>query len=132
MRSLAQDGNRLLVFGPQALSASGNDFRALQSTVKQLTWIADTIKDLPNIWDDFVKAFPKYNVVPGQTLLQNLMKWVETGDIELDANNHLPNIILVPLSSSHTSLSISNISTPAHKSPIRRHQPRPWASAWDS
>ncbi|KAF3390904.1 Iterative polyketide synthase afoE [Talaromyces pinophilus] len=97
MRSLAQEGNKLLVFGPQALSANANDFRALQSTVKQQTWIAATIKDLPNIWDDFVKAFPKYNVVPGEALLQNLIKWAETGDIDFGAINRLTNIILSPL-----------------------------------
>lgn len=97
MRSLAEEGNRLLVFGPQALSANANDFRALQSTVKQHTWIAATIKDLPNIWDDFVKAFPKYNVIPGEALLQNLIKWVDTGDIDLGDNNRLTNIILSPL-----------------------------------
>lgn len=97
MRSLAQEGNRLLVFGPQALSANANDFRALQSTVKQQTWIAATIKDLPNIWDDFVKAFPKYNVVPGEGQLQNLIKWAETGDLDFGAINRLTNIILSPL-----------------------------------
>jgi hypothetical protein len=97
MLSLAQEGNRLLVFGPQALSANRNDFGALQAKLTQLTWIADTISDLPNIWDDFVKTFPKYNVFPDQNLLKNLTKWVETGDLELGANNHLPNIILSPL-----------------------------------
>lgn len=97
MRSLAQQGDRLLVFGPQALSANVNDFRALQSTVKRHTWIADTIKDLPNIWDDFMQIFPKYNVVLGDTLLQSLVKWAETGDIDLGTDHRLTNIILSPL-----------------------------------
>lgn len=97
MRSLAQQGDRLLVFGPQALSVNANDFRALQSTVKHYPWIADTIKHLPNIWNDFVKYFPKYSVIPADTLLQGLAKWVETGNIDLGTQNRLTNITLSPL-----------------------------------
>ncbi|EED22683.1 polyketide synthase, putative [Talaromyces stipitatus ATCC 10500] len=97
MRSIAQEAKRLLVFGPQALSARGSDFRSLQLTVKQLSWIADTITDLPSIWKDFVKEFPKYGVILGEDLLRHLIEWTKTGDLTLSANEHLPNIILSPL-----------------------------------
>jgi Starter unit:ACP transacylase in aflatoxin biosynthesis len=97
MPTLAQEGDRLLVFGPQALSASGNDFLALQSTVKQQQWIVDSIKDLPKYWKQFVEAFPKYNVIPAEVLLKNLLQWAETGKLEGSKTSHLPNIILSPL-----------------------------------
>lgn len=98
MSKLSQEGSRLLVFGPQALSANGDDFRALQSTVKQKhKWIVDCIADLPKYWKHFVEAFPKYNVIPAEALLQNVQQWAQTGKLESTQTNHLPNIILSPL-----------------------------------
>lgn len=93
------EGNRLLVFGPQALSLNAAAFQTLQSTVKQMRsneWVLDTIVGLPQCWQAFVEQFPKYKVVEGAQMLTNLGEWFKTGKLD-HSSPHLPNIVLSPL-----------------------------------
>lgn len=90
-------GKRLLVFGPQALSSHGAGFRGLQSSAKQLQWIVDTIADLPSCWNELVGSFPKYNAIKGTSILQSLKEWINTGKFGDYETQNLPNIILSPL-----------------------------------
>jgi hypothetical protein len=90
-------GKRLLVFGPQALSSNGAGFHGLQGSAKQLQWVVDTIADLPSCWSEFVGSFPKYNAIKGTSILQSLNEWINTGKFGYYETQNLPNIILSPL-----------------------------------
>ena len=99
----------LLVFGPQALSASPSTFESFRSksrATQTQAWLTEVLASLPSCWKSFMKAFPKYAVRDSSTeMLVDLGHWFKSGDAttlkalyqEANRGEALPNIILSPL-----------------------------------
>jgi hypothetical protein len=105
----------LLVFGSQALSFSPAAFKEMRSAVwdnHEQAWILDLVASLPDCWDDFARAFPKFAVIdPGaRHMLVDMHRWFREGDMpaitKIQALSTggtswpdwaLPNMILSPL-----------------------------------
>jgi len=91
--------NKVLVFGPQALSFSEGVFHELRSAIVEATenaWILDVIAGLPACFNTLCVKLPKLQAVQGLHLLESLDVWLTTGTVPPAAEN-LPNILLTPL-----------------------------------
>jgi hypothetical protein len=89
----------VLVFGPQALSFSPDDFKQLRIAAKALPewpWIIGTIFELSNHWEAFEKDVPKYKLFTGTQQLQSLHEWF-VSDTSPDDFPRLSNLLLSPL-----------------------------------
>lgn len=109
----ARTGITLLLFGSQALSFNIASFEDLWVTLQRVPdeqrWITDAVASFPDCWADFVREFPKYDVLgaQGHDLLQDMHSWFQTGSMKSAAvipgpgstksNLKLPNIVLSPL-----------------------------------
>ena len=108
----------LLVFGSQALPLSNGAFEYLRSSVwdtPEQTWISEVVSSLPDCWDAFARAFPKFAILDpdGRNLLLDLHRWLQRDGASRVAHNgqreqgggssrpewnwELPNMILGPL-----------------------------------
>lgn len=97
--ALRTPGTTVLLFGPQALSFDEETFRQLRSTLLHWSshgWILDTIAELPDCWETFSKTFPRLQAIPAPKLLDELNKWLRTGEFKW-STGPLPNILLTPL-----------------------------------
>jgi hypothetical protein len=95
----AKGTNRILLFGPQALSFEIEDLKKLRSTIvdeQEHSWILDVITGLSMYWEKFEYIFPKLKVIPGRKLLKDLDDALRTGDLT-HLPSSLPNILLSPL-----------------------------------
>nr|AGN71604.1 conidial yellow pigment biosynthesis polyketide synthase [Monascus pilosus] len=92
-------GSTVLLFGPQALSFTKEDFNQIRTTVLEtqgFSWIVDAVAGLPGHWKALAERIPKLQSILGEQLLENLKDWFTTGQVN-EADFHLPNILLSPL-----------------------------------
>ncbi|KAH8879033.1 putative polyketide synthase [Thozetella sp. PMI_491] len=90
---------RLLVFGPQALSLNPAALERLWDTIHQMgktEWVLKIVSELPNCWNSFASAFPRYRVFEGAATLAKLREWLVGGKIA-DDDAPILNIFLSPL-----------------------------------
>jgi hypothetical protein len=91
--------NRILLFGPQALSFQNEDFEQLRSAIldgQEHSWVLDVIAELSTYWEKFEGRFPKFRAIQGGKLLGDLANALKTGDFT-SLPSRLPNILLSPL-----------------------------------
>jgi hypothetical protein len=96
----------LLLFGPQFLTLNADTLNELRGRVwgtPMQEWITGAIDSLPDCWDEFVTAFPRYAVVDdAKQMLVAMGDWLRTGtSITTKAgwqpDAKLPNLVLSPL-----------------------------------
>lgn len=91
----------ILLFGPQPLAFNQVSFNKLRANIVSspaLSWVPNTISELPGYWNTLCAEFPKLRIVSGTVLLRNLNEWIDTGSLEsLPTLPYLPNIVLTPL-----------------------------------
>lgn len=95
----AVPGTKVLLFGPQALGLDAESASQLRQTLLStpgLSWLLDTIAELPGHWESLAKAVPSLQPLPGAELLQDLANWLKTGHFS-QASFPLPNVLLTPL-----------------------------------
>jgi acyl transferase domain-containing protein/nucleoside-diphosphate-sugar epimerase/SAM-dependent methyltransferase/acyl carrier protein len=95
----AVPGTKVLLFGPQALGLDAESASQLRQTVLStpgLSWVLETITELPGHWESLAEAVPSLQPFPGAELLQDLANWLKTGHFS-QASFPLPNVLLTPL-----------------------------------
>ncbi len=92
----------LLLFGPQFLTLNADTLNELRARVwgaPEQEWITGAIDSLPDCWDAFVTAFPRYAVVEdAKQMLVATREWFRTGSsLTTQPSAALPNLVLSPL-----------------------------------
>lgn len=97
----APNANRLLLFGPGAMSLDKEYFNRILAFVKDdpaCQWAVHAIEDVESSWDALSTAIPKLQETPGATHARRLRDWIRTGSADADTTvANLPNAILGPL-----------------------------------
>ncbi|KAL3432035.1 putative polyketide synthase [Aspergillus tetrazonus] len=97
----APNANRLLLFGPGAMSLDKEYFNRILAFVKNdpaCQWAVHAIEDVESSWDALSTAIPKLQETPGATHARRLRDWIRTGSADADTTvANLPNAILGPL-----------------------------------
>src|SRR5436305_8096447 len=90
----------LVVFGPQTIWPSAeylSQIRYLLLNEPCLSIFLSAIRDLPNLWTALVETNPRLSCVPGVQVLNDLKRWVDTGDMFSYASDIPPNVLSTPL-----------------------------------
>ncbi|KAE8373904.1 hypothetical protein BDV26DRAFT_300722 [Aspergillus bertholletiae] len=97
----APNANKLLLFGPGAMSLDKAYFNRILAFVKDdptCQWAVHALEDAESSWDALSTAIPKLLETPGATHAHRLIDWVRTGCTDAEATvANLPNAILGPL-----------------------------------
>lgn len=97
----APNANKLLLFGPGAMSLDKAYFNRILSFVKDdstYEWVVHAVKDVESSWATVSTAIPELKKTSGPTHARKLTTWLQTGSIDAEATvANLPNAILGPL-----------------------------------
>jgi hypothetical protein len=90
----------LLIFGPQAAlpdQESLSRLRLVLLSEPRLSPFLVAIRGLPQLWRSLVKAFPRFEAVPGLQVLEDLESWIVDEHDFPQTIYPLPNVLLSPL-----------------------------------
>ena len=89
----------LVVFGPQTSWPNAEYLGQMRDALRlepRNHFILDTIKKLPELWDQLLRKDPLLNSLPGKRSVQLLQDWINGEEVSL-ASVKRPNILTLPL-----------------------------------
>lgn len=90
----------LIIFGPQAALPYPEELSRLRLVLLSepcLSSFLVAVKELPLLWRSLVKAFPKFEKLPGLRVLEDLVSWIHNDRNFGQPLCSLPNVLLSPL-----------------------------------